>query len=54
MRHNKIRNIDDFNKTYFPKQYEKDYYEKLSPREKVKYDVQKMFNRFPRIIISKG
>jgi len=38
-----IRSIDDFNKKYFPKQYEKDYYESLSLEEKVKYDVEKMF-----------
>ena len=53
MGNKKIRSMNDFNKTYFPKQYEKDYYEKLSPREKVKYDVQKIFNR-SRIIVSKG
>ena len=41
----KIRDIDDFNKIYFPKQYEKDYYEKLSPREKGKYDARKMLKR---------
>ena len=37
-----IKSIDDFNKKYFPKQYEKDYYESLSLEEKAKYDVEKM------------
>ena len=37
-----IKSMDDFNKTYFPKQYEKDYYGTLSLEEKVKYDVEKV------------
>ena len=37
-----IKNIDDFNKKYFPKQYEKDYYESFSSEEKLKYDVEKL------------
>jgi len=37
-----IKSIDDFNKKYFPKQHEKDYYESLSLEEKAKYDAEKM------------
>jgi len=38
----KYKSIDDFNKKYFPKQYEKDYYKSLSLKEKAKYDAEKM------------
>ena len=41
----KIKNMDGFNKRYFPKQYEKDYYESLSSKEKAKYDVKKMLKK---------
>jgi len=37
-----IKSINDFNKKYFPKQYEKDYYKSLSLEEKAKYDAEKM------------
>ena len=53
MNKKKIKSIDDFLKTYFPKEYEKNYYESLSLKEKAKYDVQKILNR-SGIIVSKG
>jgi len=36
-----IKSMNDFNKMYFPKQYEKDCYDELSQEDKIKHDVDK-------------
>jgi len=44
-----IRNMDDYEKRYFPKQYEEDCYNKLTPEEKGKYDATKMLKKIARM-----
>ena len=45
---NVIKNIIDYEKRFFPKQYEKDFYNKLTPKEKGKYDAIKTLKKIAR------